>query len=147
MYEFLKYRTDDVMTRDLVTIGPETSLGEAERIFEENDFNALPVVDSDARLVGWLTKLDLLKAFGYDDEHLFPPYTEIMKQPAGSVMTLDVRSVTPLAPLTRVLEKLVATGNKSFPVIEDDRLVGVVAREDVLEGLRRAAEESSQARS
>jgi predicted transcriptional regulator len=38
-----------------------------------------------------------------------------------------------------VLEKLVASGNKSFPVLDGDELVGIVSREDVLRGLRTAA--------
>jgi len=140
MYEFLPYRLDNVMTRKPVTITPETSLREAEQIFEEHDFNGLPVVENGENLVGWLTKLDLLSAFCGDDEHLFMPYAEIMQRDASSVMSRKVRSVTPLAPLTRVLEKLVTSGNKSFPVLDDGRIVGVVAREDILRGLRRAAE-------
>ena len=46
----------------------------------------------------------------------------------------------PTTRLTRVLEKMIATRNKSFPVVDpkDERLVGVVAREDVMQALRRA---------
>jgi CBS domain-containing protein len=49
-------------------------------------------------------------------------------------------TVAPDDPLTHVLQKMVHTRCKSFPVLEDDRLVGIVAREDVLRALRRAAE-------
>jgi len=141
MYEFLEYRVKDVMTTDITTIKPETRLGEAEKIFEEHDFNSLPVISKKGKLVGWFTKLDLLSAFCYDDEHMFPPYADIMKEPVSRFMNREIRTVTPLAPLTRVIEKLVFHKCKSFPVIDsDDRLVGVVAREDVLRGLRRASE-------
>jgi CBS domain-containing protein len=138
MYDFLDYRVEDVMTRNPVSIRAETPLSEVEAIFEKHDFNALPVVDAAGGLVGLLTKLDLLRAFRFTDDKMFPPYDEIMRRPASSVMTRDLATVRPRTPLTRVLEKLLDTGNKSFPVVDEGRLVGMVAREDVLEGLRRA---------
>ena len=57
---------------------------------------------------------------------------------AGHLMTRDVLTVCPGTPLSRVVQKIVDTRNKSFPVVDDDRVVGVVAREDVMLALRRA---------
>lgn len=140
MYEFLQYLVEDVMTCDLTTTTPDTPLADVERIFGEHDFNGLPVLDEAGRLVGVVTKLDLLKAFRFGEEHMLPPYAEIMRAGVASVMTTDPQTVTPRAPLTRVLEKLVKSGTKSFPVLEGDDLVGIVSREDVLAALRRASE-------
>jgi CBS domain-containing protein len=61
-----------------------------------------------------------------------------MQRSVASVMSRDAVSVTRRAPLTRVLRKLVDTRSKSLPVLEDGRVVGVVAREDVMRALRRA---------
>ena len=83
-------------------------------------------------------ELDLLRAFRFDDKHMFPPYDEIMARPVREVMATDVTTVTPRTPLTRVLETLVRTRNKSLPVVDDGAVVGVIAREDVLQALRRA---------
>jgi len=47
MYEFLDYRVSDVMNENPVTVGPRTTLAEVEAIFEEHDFNGLPVVGPD----------------------------------------------------------------------------------------------------
>jgi CBS-domain-containing membrane protein len=52
-------------------------------------------------------------------------------------MSRDLRTVTPRAPLTRVLQKMLDARDKSLPVIDDGRLVGVVTRQDVLAALRR----------
>jgi CBS domain-containing protein len=52
-------------------------------------------------------------------------------------MSRDVLTVTPRAPLTRVLQKMLDSGSRSFPVVDGERLVGVVAREDLLGALRR----------
>jgi NAD(P)-dependent dehydrogenase (short-subunit alcohol dehydrogenase family) len=61
-----------------------------------------------------------------------------MEQAAEAVMTRDPVSVSPELPLSRLLQKLVEMRTKSLPVVEDGRLVGIIAREDVLKALRRA---------
>jgi len=138
VYEFLDYRACDAMTDQPVTISPEATLAQAEAIFEEHDFNALPVVDPEGQLLGVVTKLDLLRAFRFTEEAVFPPYEQIMKRRVSAQMTRDVVTATPREPLTRVLEKIVDLGTKSLPVVEAGRLVGIVAREDLLAALRRA---------
>ncbi len=135
MYEFLDYRVQDVMNRP-VTIGPSTTLAAAEALLEKHGFNALPVVDEAERLLGLITSLDLLRAFDFPESTILPPFEKVMKTPVEQVMTRDVLTVCPLTPLHRVVEKLVDTRNKSFPVVDDDRVVGVVAREDVMVALR-----------
>ena len=138
MYEFLDYRACDAMTRDPITIGTESSLAKAEALLEQHDFNALPVVGPGRELLGVVTKLDLLRAFRFTDRHMFPPYEQIMARPVREVMVTDLTTVTPRTPLTRVLETLVRLCTKSLPVVEDGVLVAVIAREDVLQALRRA---------
>lgn len=139
MNEFLDYQTQDVMTRDVVHVAPSTPLAEVEKIFETHDFNGLPVVDDSGRFVGTVTKHDVLSAFCEDEETVFPPYEQIMKREVARVMTRDPEFVWPRTPLTRVIEKLRRGRFKSFPVCDDGVLCGMVAREDVLRALRRAA--------
>jgi CBS domain-containing protein len=138
MYEFLSYRVADVMSAEPVVIRPDTSLADAEAIFERHDFNGLPVVSSENRLMGVLTKLDLLKAFSFTPQAKIPAYDQIMRQPAERVMTRQPLTVAPDTPLTRVLQLMLDTRYKSFPVLAEERLVGIVAREDVIRALRRA---------
>ena len=140
MYEFLDYETRDVMTRDPVTIGLERTLADAESLFEEHGFNALPVVDAGECLVGLVTSLDLLRAFDFAEDTILPPYEQVMQRRVEEVMTRDVLTVCPMTPLQRVVEKIVDTRNKSFPVLDGDRVVGVVAREDVMLALRQGVE-------
>ncbi len=140
MYEFLRYLARDFLSAPPVTIGLESTLREAEAVFEARQFNALPVVAKDGTPVGWLTKLDVLKAFRFGAESTLPQYDFIMGLPVRSAMTplRDAVRVTSRTPLTRVLEKMVRSGVKSMPVVDDDRLIGVIAREDLLRALRRA---------
>jgi CBS domain-containing protein len=139
MYEFIDYQVRDVMTPDPVSITSDVLLAEAEAIFEKNDFNGLPVVDQNNRPTGFLTKLDLLKAFIFTEKAVMPDYRTIMGQSISQVMTKKVDTVRPETPLTSVLQKMTETRNKSFPVVEKDRIIGIVAREDVLKALRLAA--------
>jgi CBS domain-containing protein len=139
MYEFLQYRVHDAMTPEPIAISPKAKLREAEALFEIHDFNGVPVVDEQRRLIGILTKFDLLKAFSFDFHTLVPHYDEIMEQTIETVMTRYPASVEPQLPLSRLLQKMVEMRAKSLPVVEEERLVGMIAREDVLRALRRAA--------
>lgn len=139
MYEFLSWRVGDVMTSDVVAIGPDATIGDAEDLFDARDFDALPVLAADGALAGIVSKLDMLRAYHFTPETIVPPYDEIRRRPVRTVMSLQPLTVGPEQPLTRVLETLVATRVKSLPVVEQGRLVGIVSREDVLRALRRAA--------
>ena len=139
MYEFLDYQVQDVMSRPVCVRG-ETTLAEAEALLEKHSWNGVPVIDAAERLVGFVTSLDLLKAFAFSEDTILPPYDRILARRVSDVMSRDVITVCPRTPLTRVLQKLVDTRSKSLPVIDDDRVVGVVAREDVMGALRRAGQ-------
>jgi len=136
VYEFLEWRAEDVMSEPLC-IAPSTTLAEAEKLLEQHGFNALPVVDAEGRLEGVVTALDLLRAFDFSEDAILPAYHRIMQRSVASVMSRDAQTVTPRTPLTRVLRKLVDSRSKSFPVVDGGRVVGVVARVDVMQALRR----------
>ena len=140
MYEFLDYRVLDAMTPDPTTVTPDTSLARAEELLERHGWNALPVVEDGKRLVGVVTSLDLLKAFRFTEEHMFPPYEEIVKQAVRGVMNSKPVTVSPRTPLTRALEKMLRTRNKSLPVALGGELLGILTRDDILKALRRAIE-------
>ena len=140
MYEFIYYRVKDVMTPDPVTVKQDAELSDVEAIFEEHDFNGLPVVDENHRLIAMITKLDLLKAFTFTEKSKIPPYDAIMAQKISNVMTKKPRVVYPETPLTRVLQHMIETGHKSYPVVENDVVIGILAREDIMRALRQAAQ-------
>ena len=140
MYEFIYYRVKDVMTPDPVTVKQDAELSDVEAIFEEHDFNGLPVVDENHRLIAMITKLDLLKAFTFTEKSKIPPYEAIMAQKVTNVMTNEPHVVYPETSLTRVLQHMIETGHKSYPVVENDVVLGILAREDIMRALRQAAQ-------
>lgn len=138
MYEFLDLRVEDVMSRP-VTLAPGDAIGRAQELLDSHGFNALPVVDAQRQLVGWVTSLDLLRAFDFAEQTILPRFEDVMRQPVERVMSRDVYTVRPRTPLTRVIAKLVDTRSKSFPVLDDDdRVIGVVAREDLMRALQKS---------
>jgi CBS domain-containing protein len=56
----------DIMIRQLITLGPDDKASDAVRIFKENLFHALPVVTPGGELVGMITPIDLL-SYAFDD--------------------------------------------------------------------------------
>ena len=140
MYDFIYYQVRDVMTSRPVTVTKDVTLSYVETVLEEHDFNGLPVVDESHKIIGMMTKLDLLKSFAFTEKSKIPHYDVIMGASISQVMTKEPHVVSPETPLTRVLHHMIETGHKSFPVVENDRLVGIVAREDIIRALRQAAQ-------
>lgn len=138
MYGFLELRAADVMSKP-VSVSPDATLAEVEQLLEQTGFNGVPVARGDA-LLGFVTSLDLLAAFRFGSDSTLPQLDEILGRPVSSVMGREPEVVQPRTPLTRVIDKLLDTRNKSFPVVDPhgERLVGVVAREDVMQALRRS---------
>jgi len=139
MYEFLEYQVADAMTYRPVTVRPDATLARVEAVFEEHDYECLPVCDPDGRLLGVVTKLDFLKAFAFTPETMVPRYGDIMARTAREVMCDEPIIVHQDTPLTRVLQLMVRTRHKSFPVTLGTLLLGMISRRDVVRALRRAA--------
>jgi CBS domain-containing protein len=142
MYRFLEYRVADYMVRAVVTVSPETTVRELERRFVQHDFNGFPVVDAGV-LVGVVTKFDILKAFVFTPQSVVPRYDELSERTAAEIMTREIMTFSPEAPLTRVLQTLIDLRVKSFPVVDNGKLVGIIAREDVVRALRDASARSA----
>ncbi len=140
MNESIYFRAGDIMTPEPVTVEAQSTLADVEAIFEKNDFNGLPIVDEDCKLIGMVTKLDLLKAFVFTKTSKIPPYAVIMKKPVSQVMTKAPAVAHRDTGLSKLLHHMIETGHKSMPVVEDDRVVGIVAREDIIRALRTAAQ-------
>lgn len=123
-----------IMTRDVVTIGPDQPLTEAARQMLLKRLKRLPVVDSNGRLVGMLSRYDLLKTVSTGFEHgseappqLRPSNGRIPRQ-VGEVMSRDVPMVSPQTPLPQVLEAVMSTRLHRALVVDEQRhpLGGIV---------------------
>jgi CBS domain-containing protein len=139
MYEIIYYQVRDVMTPNPITVRQDIILEDLETIFEEHDFNGVPVVDEGHRLIGMVTKLDLIRAFVVTERVKTPYLDAIMRKAVSQVMVQKIHVFNPETPITNVLQSMIETKHKSFPVVEGERVVGIVAREDVLRALQQSA--------
>jgi CBS domain-containing protein len=136
LQKFLTMQAKDVMTKLALTVSRQLSLRELEHLFESYDFNGFPVVE-DRHLIGIVTKFDFLKNFVFTPSTVFPHYDDLMKRTVEEIMIKKVCTVHSSTPLTRVLQLMVETRDKSFPVVnENNRLIGIISRGDIVRALR-----------
>jgi CBS domain-containing protein len=133
----------DVMTREVVTVGPDTSAKYAAEIMAERGFAAVPVVDGDYQLVGIVAEADVLADRLPPDPrlHLRRDESEEDTPPpllVRGVMTEGVRTVNAAADVSDIARLFVDDRLRSVPVQERGRLVGIVSRRDLLRALVRA---------
>ena len=135
----------DVMTRDVVTVGPDTSAKYAGQVLAEHGFAALPVLDDDAQLVGIVAEADVLRDRLPQDPRLHlrrdGEQDHVLPLLVRGVMTEQVRCVEPKADVSDVARLFVDEQLRSAPVIDGGRLVGIVSRRDLLRVLVRTDRE------
>jgi len=139
-----RVQVEDVMTRDVTTVGPETSLREAVELLVAGGHRALPVVDRDRRVVGIVTNGDLVERGGLRLRvELLRSLTpaalaeEVDALEEGktvaNVMTREVVTISPKATLAEAAHLMVARRLKRLPVVDSAGvLLGLVSRLDLL---------------
>lgn len=112
----------DVMTTNPRTLSPEDSIQNAARIMRDEDTGAVPVVDA-GRPVGMLTDRDIVIRAVADGGQLNRPVREIV--------TTGVVCVTPEMSTREANELMSEHQVRRLPVVEGDRLVGIVSLGDL----------------
>ncbi|MEV0895375.1 CBS domain-containing protein [Actinoplanes sp. NPDC049802] len=134
------WTVDDVMTREVVAVPPETGYRELVDLLIGRQISAVPVVDADRRVVGVVSEADLLYKIEIDGRgRLFEGRRRRGQRAKAFAATADhlmsappivVRQGTVLAAAARVME---SQHVKRLPVVDDrDRLCGIVTRGDLL---------------
>ena len=138
MYRFLEDTAGNYMTKTVRTVTRGVTVRELGDMIKRDDFNTYPV-EEDGQVVGIVTKFDMLKCFAFTPSQMVPRYNDLMSKTVGDAMTSDFIYVGSDTKLTRVLQLMVEHRIRSLPVIDgDSRLVGIIAREDVLKALAAA---------
>jgi CBS domain-containing protein len=131
------------MTRNAKTVTRNATLRELGCLFEKDDFNAYPVEER-SRIVGLVTKFDFLACFVFTLSYMIPRYDDLMKRTVAEIMTPEFIYVREETKLTRVLQLMIDHRIRSIPVIEgDQRLLGMISREDVIRTLQLCASEKA----
>ena len=136
----------DIMTRNVVSVGPEASVSEIAKLLVEHQVSAVPVVDSEFRLLGIVSERDLVRRpeiAGEERPRWWLPlisdpaerakdYVKTHAQSAGEIMTRNVVTVSEATPIAAIARCLEAYHIKRTPVLRDGKLVGIVSRADLV---------------
>ncbi len=146
-------RAIDVMTTQVITVGPETSVQELATVLSERAISGVPVIDADNRLVGVVTEGDLLHRAETGTEHrsqhrrsrwleslasdreLARDYVKSHGRAVKDIMTHDVISVSETTELGDIANLLETRRIKRVPVLRDGQLVGIVSRANLVRAL------------
>lgn len=120
---------DDYMARDLVTFAPGDDIHKVMETLVKNRISGAPVVDDHGQLVGMLTKKDCFKVVFQSSYHQDwgGRIVDFMSAPVDTLETgMNVISAA---------EHFAKTPYKSYPVLDEGRLTGIVSRMDILRAI------------
>src|ERR671923_817679 len=144
----------DVMDRDVPTVLDTDSVEDVVKVLRRHELPGVPVVNEGGRCVGIITEEDLVLSDEDDDLHL-PHYFQLFggvvflesvshweervrkafAATAEEMMTPDPVTIEPTATVREAARLIARKKHNRLPVVEHGRLVGVITRVDVLEGL------------
>jgi CBS domain-containing protein len=150
-------RAMDVMTTNVITVGPDTTVQEIAQLLSERGISGVPVVDADNRLVGIVSEGDLLhrvetgterrtqrrrRSWWLDtigsDEELARDYIKSHGRTAKDVMTREVVTADETTDLADIATLLETKRIKRVPIVGDGKLVGIVSRANLVRALAAA---------
>jgi CBS domain-containing protein len=120
--ELSLFTAGDIMTTEVVSVRPDTTIQEAVDLFELHHVSGLPVVDNQGQLLGLVTEYDLLQSIS----------TLQLSGKVADFMTRNVATVTEDVPLVELAEMFISTRVRRLPVVSDGKLVGVISRRDLI---------------
>lgn len=148
----------DVMTRDVITVGPNTTVSEIASLFLRRRISGVPVVDSGGNILGLVSEGDLVRRVENETDARHSWWLELLTESsdraaeyaktrgkkAQDVMTRDVVTVTEGASLRDIADVMERRRIKRVPVVRDGKLVGLVSRANLLQGLASRSETAQQ---
>lgn len=142
-----RLRAAEIMSRNLVTVGPETPVDEVAVIFRDRGFSSLPVTGPDQDYLGVIFPLHLICREGAMAQGNSGPMLRRLSgllsrdkdRPlrAAEVMDSKVPHLGPDATVAQLLTLLAEGRNDAVPVLEAGRIIGIVTRTDLIAALAR----------
>lgn len=126
----------DLMVQPVITTSEDAAIADAVRTMTRHGIKRLPVVDRGGRLVGMVSRVDVLRALAQppvrepDERSVVQPgsHTKV-----GDVMRTETPTVLADAPLSHVVERLVSAAERRVVVVDDqNRAIGIITDGDVL---------------
>ena len=143
------WTASDIMTTDVITVKEDTSIKELARKLYENHINGVPVVDDDNKLIGIICESDLIRknrklhiptVVALFDWVLYLERPSSIKKEIETISaatvkdlyTKDVVTVDEKTPVDEIATLMTQKKIYTIPVMDGDRLVGIIGQADVL---------------
>ncbi len=145
-------KAKEIMTREVITATPDTSVVDLAKLLLNNGINGVPVVDEDGVVVGIVTEADLVaqsktlhvpSMFTFLDSVIFlenpkgleEEIRKVTASTVGEVCTRQVISVDEETPVEKVATLMAEKGINTIPVLKDGKIVGIIGRRDILRAM------------
>jgi CBS domain-containing protein len=142
-------RAHQIMTRNVITVRPDSSIVDAAKLMLERHVSGLPVLDKDGALVGIVSECDFLRRSEIDTQRKRPRWLQYLMSPGRAanefvhqsgrkveeIMARDPVTVTEDAQLEELVALMEKHDIKRLPVMQNDRLVGIVTRANLLQAV------------
>jgi CBS domain-containing protein len=139
----------DIMTPQVITVSPDTSVQEIATLLIEKRISGVPVIDKNGDLVGLVSEGDLVHRIRGDDEQPRSWWLSLLGTPddtphaylkshgrvAADVMTRDLITARPITSVSKLAELLERNRIKRIPILDGTKLVGIVSRANILQAL------------
>lgn len=142
-------RVADIMTTEVIKVRPDTRVSEVARLMSQHNLSGLPVVDEADRVVGVVTELDMmlrnthfkLPNFIFIFDIMLPlelpgHYHERLEKALGTtaqeIMSEPAVTISPDAAIDELVKLMIERRFNPVPVVEAERLVGIVSRADII---------------
>jgi CBS domain-containing protein len=119
-----------LMEDAVVTVSPKATGLTIAQILSERNFGSVPVVEEDRTLVGLVSEFDLLRVMDEDKD--------LRTVTAADIMTTKIATVTETMPVKDLVQILQDRFLVRVPVVKGNKLVGIVARRDIVYGYVKA---------
>jgi CBS domain-containing protein len=142
----------NIMTTKVVAAGPDDTVAQVARLLATNQISAVPVCDADGKLLGMLSESDLLRPFAAETAtrrawwlHLLAEGTDLApeflnyvredQRHARDLMVTPVITVTERTSVREIADLMMRHHIKRVPVLRDGKVVGIVARADLVRAI------------
>jgi CBS domain-containing protein len=148
-------RAHQIMTRQVITVGPDTTIVQAAGIMLQNHVSGLPVVNASGKLVGIVSEGDFIRRAEIGTERKRGRWLRFLLGPGsaatdfvhergrkvGEVMTPEPFTVIEETPLADIVQLMEENNVKRLPVMRADQIVGIVSRSNLLQAVAGIARE------
>ena len=141
-----------IMTTTVISVRPDDTVAKVARLLAANHISAVPVCDADGKLLGMLSEGDLMRPFSTETEvrrawwlrmlaegtELAPEFLEYVREDrrrAKDLMSTEVVSVGERTSARGVADLMMQHRIKRVPVLRDGKVVGIVARADLVRAI------------